>query len=75
MYLKWGYDTYNLDFIMKNDPQSAEINYLAESIFDDEIFIRTSAEIGSNYNHSIFLTNDNKELCRIRLGWKEGNIK
>jgi hypothetical protein len=32
----------SLDFIMNNDPQSAEINYLAESKFDEEISIKTS---------------------------------
>ncbi|MCX6321477.1 MAG: thioesterase [Bacteroidia bacterium] len=76
-YLKWVSDTYDLDFVMKNVPQSAEINYLAESLFDEDIFIRTSAEKenGSFYDHSIFRTNDNKELCRIRIEWKEGNIK
>ena len=31
-YLKWVSDTYDLDFVMNNVPQSAEINYLAESI-------------------------------------------
>ena len=41
-YLKWGCDTYSLEFVMKNVPQSAEINYLAESIYDEEIMIRTS---------------------------------
>lgn len=70
-YLKWVYDTYNLDFIMKNDPQSAEINYLAESIFGEDIIVRTSVLENDFYSHSIFRTNDNKELCRIKLGWKE----
>jgi acyl-ACP thioesterase len=72
-YLKWVSDSYDLDFIMNNDPQSAEINYLAESMFDEEIMIRTSAENdhGSFYNHSIFRTNDSKELCRIRIEWKK----
>ena len=75
-YLKWVCDSYDLDFVMKNVPQSAEINYLAESLYDEEIIIRTSVEKenGSFYNHSIFRTNDNKELCRIRIEWKEGNI-
>ena len=74
-YLKWVSDTYNLDFIMNNNPQSAEINYLAESKFDEEIRIRTSVENNDDsfYNHSIFRTNDNKELCRIRIGWKKCN--
>ena len=76
-YLKWVSDSYNLDFIMNNDPQSAEINYLAESRFDEEIIIRTSVENENNcfYNHSIFRTNDNKELCRIRIEWEKGNKK
>jgi len=74
-YLKWASDSYDLDFIMNNEPQSAEINYLAESRFDEEIVIRTSLEneTGSLYNHSIFRTNDNRELCRIRIEWKKGN--
>jgi acyl-ACP thioesterase len=73
-YLKWVSDLYDLDFIMNNDPQSAEINYLAESIFDEEIIIKTSQENGNEsfFNHSIFRTNDNKELCRIRIEWKKG---
>jgi acyl-ACP thioesterase len=74
-YLKWASDTYNLDFIMTNNPRSAEINYLAESKFDEEIMIRTSVEINSDsfFNHSIFRTSDNKELCRIRIEWGKCN--
>jgi medium-chain acyl-[acyl-carrier-protein] hydrolase len=74
-YLKWATDTYDLDFIMNNDPQSAEINYLAESKFKEEIMIRTSRDYpeGAFHNHSIFRTTDNKELCRIRIEWKKGN--
>lgn len=70
-YLKWVSDTYDLDFIMKNEPQSAEINYLAESRFGEEIQVRSSRqdEQSSFHNHSIFRTEDNKELCRIRIEW------
>ena len=73
-YLRWVSDIYDLDFIMNNDPQSAEINYLAESRYDEEIIIKTSQENGNEsfFNHSIFRTNDNKELCRIRIEWKKG---
>ena len=76
-YLKWVSDSYDLDFVMKNVPQSAEINYLAESLYDEEVMIRASVdkENGNFYNHSIFRINDNKELCRIRIEWKVGNIK
>jgi len=74
-YLKWVSDTYDLDFIMKNIPQSAEINYLAESHYDEEIIIRTSADKLKEgfYNHSIFRSDDNKEICRIRVEWKKSN--
>ena len=76
-YLKWVIDTYNLDFVMKNLPQSAEINYLAESHYNEEIIIRTSEEKDniSIFNHSINRPADDKELCRIRIEWKEGKIK
>jgi medium-chain acyl-[acyl-carrier-protein] hydrolase len=72
-YLKWVCDTYDLDFIRNHFPCSAEINYLAESVYDEDIFVRTSEEQGTNifFNHSVFRKNDNKELCRIRIEWKK----
>ena len=74
-YLKWACDTYDLDFVMINKPVSAEINYLAESKFGEDISIRTSVsgEGVPFHDHSIFRTNDNKELCRIRIGWVTNN--
>jgi len=76
-YLKWVCDAYDLDFTLTHFPCSVEINYLAESVFDEEIFIRTSKEEERTtfFNHSIFRTNDNKELCRVRIEWKEEGIK
>jgi medium-chain acyl-[acyl-carrier-protein] hydrolase len=72
-YLKWVSDLYDLDFITKYSPVSAEINYLAESVFNDEINIKTSVgkNAGTFYNHSVYRTTDSKELCRIRIGWSE----
>jgi len=70
-YLRWVSDLYDLDFVTEFTPVSAEINYLAESVFADEIVIKTSTDKagGTYYNHSVFRTSDNKELCRIRIGW------
>ena len=75
-YLKWVSDTYDLEFVMKNIPLSAEINYLAESLFNDEIIIRTSVEkIGKTFfNHSIVRISDSKELTRIRIEWEENKV-
>ncbi|HQG62878.1 MAG TPA: thioesterase, partial [Bacteroidales bacterium] len=71
-YLRWICNTFDLNFIMNHYPSSVEINYLAESVFGDEIIIRTSwdEENESCFNHSVFRLNDDKELCRVRLCWK-----
>jgi medium-chain acyl-[acyl-carrier-protein] hydrolase len=72
-YMKWVTDTYDLNFITNHQPCSAEINYLAESMFNDEIVIRTSPDSSDNnfYDHSVIRKNDERELCRIRIQWKE----
>lgn len=69
-YLRWISDSYDLGFLMENDPQSVEINYLAESKYDEQISIRKADEGAGCFNHSIFRTDDGKELCRIRMVWK-----
>jgi acyl-ACP thioesterase len=71
-YLKWVTDSCELDFILNNIPLSAEINYLAESHFNDGIVILTSGEIenGNTFRHSIMRTSDNTELCRVRINWR-----
>jgi medium-chain acyl-[acyl-carrier-protein] hydrolase len=72
-YVKWAYDHYDLNFVMNHSSCSAEINYLGESMFNEEIIIRNSQpDDGRNeFHHSIVRTSDNKELCRIRLNWKK----
>mgnify|MGYP001188895072 CR=1 FL=1 len=76
-YLKWAIDTYNLGFILNNDPFSVEINYLAESHFNDEINIKVSVENNGAmfFNHSIFGSQGNNELCRIKIGWKDNSTE
>lgn len=76
-YIKWVTDTYDLNFVMNHRAFSAEINYLAEAIFGDEISIRTSADEadGRYFNHSVFRHADKKEICRVRLEWNEMEIK
>jgi medium-chain acyl-[acyl-carrier-protein] hydrolase len=74
-YLKWITDSYSLDFIMNHAPVSAEINYLAESRYNEEIVIRFSRENENlnAFNHSIVRISDNTELCRIRIIWKNNH--
>ena len=71
-YIKWVTDTYNLDHFMNYSPVSVEVNYLAESVFGEEVFIISDHEKNTNsYNHSIIRSGDNKELCRMRIDWKD----
>ena len=74
-YVKWVINSYDLDFVLTHSPHSAEINYLAEAKHDEEVIIKTSGETGNNllFNHSVFRKNDNRELCRIKLGWNKQN--
>lgn len=76
-YLNWVSDSYTLEFMMRKLPQSVEINYLAESKSDEEVFIRSSQDKDNSniYNHSIFRTSDYKELCRTRIEWGEYDSK
>lgn len=71
-YLTWVSDCYSLDFVMQNVPISAEINYLAESQVGEDIILKTSADKmnGKYFNHSVWRVDDNRELCRIKIGWK-----
>jgi medium-chain acyl-[acyl-carrier-protein] hydrolase len=72
-YLKWTVDSYNLDFVMNHFPVSVEINYLAESRYNDEIAVITASDNanGCIFNHSILRMTDYTELCRIKILWKE----
>ncbi len=71
-YLNWIYDSYDLQFLVNNSPRSAEINYLAESVYDNEIILKTSPDIDDQtyQNHSVVRSDDSRELCRIRIEWQ-----
>ena len=69
-YLQWVIDSYELDFVKQNIVSSVEINYISESFYNDEIFLQTRADRNGYYNHAV-MRNDGKELCIIRIGWKQ----
>jgi medium-chain acyl-[acyl-carrier-protein] hydrolase len=71
MYIKWVTDSYSLDYIMNHTPVSLEVNYIAESVWGEEVFVlRDNENINNSYNHSVVRSSDNKELCRMRIEWK-----
>jgi medium-chain acyl-[acyl-carrier-protein] hydrolase len=74
-YITWVTDTYELNFILNHTPVSMEVNYLAESIFGEDVFVRS--ETGKNtdsFLHSVLRSGDKKELCRMRIDWKVSNL-
>ena len=75
-YLKWVVDSYDLDFMLNYVPLSAEINYLAESHYNDTISIMVSEnnDNGNVFSHSILRTSDNAELCRLKISWARNHV-
>lgn len=70
-YLEWVADSYALDFVTKHDPRSIEINFLAESLFNDEIKIRTwHEESKETIHHSILRVQDDVEIARVKIEWQ-----
>jgi acyl-ACP thioesterase len=69
-YLQWISDSYDIDFVKENCIHSIEINYLSESFYNDEVYLQTRTDTDSYCNHSV-IRSDGKELCRVRLGWKQ----
>ncbi|MDR2886396.1 MAG: hypothetical protein LBV26_00075 [Bacteroidales bacterium] len=69
-YLQWINDSYDIDFVKQNTVYSTEINYLSESFYNDEVFLQARAGNNGYYSHSV-IRSDGRELCRVRLGWKQ----
>jgi medium-chain acyl-[acyl-carrier-protein] hydrolase len=69
-YIKWVTDSYGLDYIMKHLPSEVEINYLAESVYNEEVVIKTSpGKHADSFFHSVVRLNDDRELARMSLQW------
>lgn len=75
-YLKWVIDTLTPEFIMNNIPVFTEINYLAESRFNEEIVISMYETGDKNRETSYSVTRqpDDAELCRVRIFWRNNHL-
>jgi acyl-ACP thioesterase len=71
-YLKWIIDIFNPAFVTNNVPVYVEINYLAESRYNEEIMIKMSENhnINTYSDYSVIRIPENTELCRVRILWK-----
>lgn len=71
-YIKWVTDIYSPDFRLTHIPRLIEVNYLAESRWNDEIVVKTGADNSPSplSTHVIERSTDETELCRIRIEWE-----
>ncbi len=69
-YIKWALDSYPLEYRLHNVFESAEINYLHESLPGDEIRVLAAQKEENVFDHSVIRDNDHSELCRLRIRWK-----
>jgi len=67
-YLEWVLDSYPLQRYKKNRIESVELNYMAEAIYGDRIFVNSDL-IEPFHLHSIKREPDNKELFRAKIDW------
>ena len=73
-YIEWVTDSYDPQFLSSHTPYAIDVNYLSEGHYGDNIAIIKAEEGGSERScfHSVIREEDNVELCRIRIKWKEG---
>ena len=69
-YIQWALDAYPLEFRMKNEMESVEVNYISESLPGDEVFIEIFNQEDDCFIHSVKRQNDKRELCRVRVKWR-----
>ena len=74
-YLEWILDSVPFEMNRTHQIQIFEINFLAESSFEDAISIQTEAlqESPPVFLHRVSREGEGKELCRARTGWKRVN--
>ncbi len=71
-YLEWILNSYSFEMSQTHQITTFEINFLAESNYDDALFIRTEQkrEDPLTFLHSIAKKEEGQELCRARVKWK-----
>jgi acyl-ACP thioesterase len=72
-YIEWILDSYPFEMNRTYQIHTFEINFLAESSYEDTISIQaeTLQECPPAFLHRIFREEEGRELCRARTGWKE----
>ena len=74
-YIEWILDSVPFEMNQTHQIQPFEINFLAESSYEDAISIQTETlrESPPAFLHCVSREGEGKELCRARTGWKRVN--
>lgn len=75
-YVTWVINSYPAGHIISHSPAIIEANYLAEGHIDEKVNIITaeSTDQPASFLHSVMRENDNAEICRIRIVWRENQV-
>jgi acyl-ACP thioesterase len=71
-YIEWILDSVPTEMNRTHQIHTFEINFLAESSYEDVISIQTETLHGSPpvFLHRVSREGEGRELCRARTGWK-----
>jgi acyl-ACP thioesterase len=74
-YIEWILDSVPFEMSRTHQIHTFEINFLAESSYEDAISIQTETlgESPPVFRHRVSREGDGEELCRARTGWKRVN--
>lgn len=75
-YVTWVMNSYPSEHLISYTPAMIEVNYISEGHIDETVNIITSksSDLPASFIHSVTRQNDNSELCRIRIIWKEEQV-
>jgi acyl-ACP thioesterase len=75
-YVTWVLNSYPTGQIISHVPATIEVNYVSEGHADEAVNIITakSAGLPASFIHSVVRQNDNSEMCRIRISWREDQV-
>ena len=67
-YIEWILDSYPLKFYKEHKVDTVEVNFLAEAMYGDDVFVNSDLE-NLSHLHRIKRESDNKELLKARIDW------
>jgi acyl-ACP thioesterase len=69
-YIQWVLDLFPLDLFERRSVRRIDINYMAETVFGDEVaFRKEEREPGADYLVEVIREKDQSPVCRVRVRW------